>query len=291
MGGLAVDTTEEGGADGADPTRIPPPPLAPVLPASLAPLAALAALRNKKTYEGQLDRLTGTRMTLETQVSPARRTRRPSPPSSPTRISTSRLTHHNLALFADERARVCQHEPADDGGHEARIGSTQGNPRKDVRPACPRLLGAELPPRPVSLTVLLTPFDRALATLSCSTRNIDKVDATMDSVREQMELTNEISEAISHPAGLTNDADEVSLRPLLISHFGYLSTFISPVLTRLVVCAHPPSHRRISRRSSRRSSRSSSTTVFSAQSAHPYTRQDELELAHARVSPSPSCRD
>jgi charged multivesicular body protein 4 len=33
----------------------------------------------------------------------------------------------------------------------------------------------------------------------------------MDGVREQMELTNEISDAISHPVGLNNDADEVRI--------------------------------------------------------------------------------
>lgn len=31
----------------------------------------------------------------------------------------------------------------------------------------------------------------------------------MDGVREQMELTNEISDAISNPVGLNNDFDEV----------------------------------------------------------------------------------
>ncbi|KAF8610758.1 putative late endosome to vacuole transport-related protein [Ceratobasidium sp. AG-I] len=42
---------------------------------------------------------------------------------------------------------------------------------------------------------------------------IDKVDATMDQVREQMELTNEISEAISNPLGMTGvDVDEEDLK-------------------------------------------------------------------------------
>lgn len=34
---------------------------------------------------------------------------------------------------------------------------------------------------------------------------MDTVDATMDAVREQMELTNEISEAISNPVGMGID--------------------------------------------------------------------------------------
>lgn len=35
--------------------------------------------------------------------------------------------------------------------------------------------------------------------------NVDKVDATMDEVRNQLELTNEISQAISDPAGMGID--------------------------------------------------------------------------------------
>lgn len=35
--------------------------------------------------------------------------------------------------------------------------------------------------------------------------NVDTVDATMEAVREQMELTNEISEAISNPVGMGVD--------------------------------------------------------------------------------------
>jgi hypothetical protein len=40
--------------------------------------------------------------------------------------------------------------------------------------------------------------------------NVDKVDQTMDSIREQMDLTNEISDAISNPVGMGNQVDEVS---------------------------------------------------------------------------------
>jgi hypothetical protein len=41
-------------------------------------------------------------------------------------------------------------------------------------------------------------------------RKVDKVDQTMDSIREQMDLTNEISDAISNPVGMGNMIDEVS---------------------------------------------------------------------------------
>jgi len=39
---------------------------------------------------------------------------------------------------------------------------------------------------------------------------VEKVDQTMDSIREQMDLTNEISDAISNPVGMGNMVDEVS---------------------------------------------------------------------------------
>ncbi|CEH16322.1 related to snf7 protein [Ceraceosorus bombacis] len=42
--------------------------------------------------------------------------------------------------------------------------------------------------------------------------NIDKVDSTMDSIREQMDLGREISDAISNPVGMGNDIDEDELK-------------------------------------------------------------------------------
>jgi len=41
---------------------------------------------------------------------------------------------------------------------------------------------------------------------------IDKVDATMDSIREQMELTNEISDAIANPVNMGVDMDDEELK-------------------------------------------------------------------------------
>lgn len=43
-------------------------------------------------------------------------------------------------------------------------------------------------------------------------RDIDKVDNTMDSIREEMALSNEISEAISNPLGMGHEMDEDELR-------------------------------------------------------------------------------
>ncbi|EIW66541.1 vacuolar-sorting protein SNF7 [Tremella mesenterica] len=45
-----------------------------------------------------------------------------------------------------------------------------------------------------------------------SSLNIDKVDQTMDSIREQMDVANEISEAISNPTGMGNVVDEDELK-------------------------------------------------------------------------------
>ena len=42
--------------------------------------------------------------------------------------------------------------------------------------------------------------------------NIDKVDNTMDSIREQMALTNEISDALSNPVGMGAELDEDELK-------------------------------------------------------------------------------
>lgn len=42
-------------------------------------------------------------------------------------------------------------------------------------------------------------------------RDIDKVDATMDDIRDQMDVANEISEAISRPVGMGDELDEVTV--------------------------------------------------------------------------------
>ncbi|WFD31944.1 ESCRT-III subunit protein snf7 [Malassezia sp. CBS 17886] len=102
--------------------------------------AAQAALRQKKMYETELDRLAGSRMTLETQV--------------------NAIENANMNL---ETMKAMQRGSA-------------------------------------ALKNIHTNMD------------IDKVDNTMDSIREQMSLTSEISEAISNPVGIGNDLDEEELR-------------------------------------------------------------------------------
>ncbi|UZJ56403.1 hypothetical protein CBS101457_005723 [Exobasidium rhododendri] len=102
--------------------------------------AAQAALRQKKAYENELDRIAGTRMTLETQVNA---------------IESANM---NLETMTAMRR------------------------------------GAD-----------------ALRNIHGSL-NIDRVDTTMDSIREQMDLTNEISDAISNPVGMGHDIDEDDLK-------------------------------------------------------------------------------
>jgi len=101
--------------------------------------AALAALRRKKQFETELDRLGGTRLTLETQVNA---------------IESANINANTMEAMKK---------------------------------------GAD-----------------ALKVIHGSL-SIDKVDATMDSIREQMELTNEISDAISNPlnVGIENDEEEL----------------------------------------------------------------------------------
>jgi hypothetical protein len=53
-------------------------------------------------------------------------------------------------------------------------------------------------------------FFRCLILRRETNRNINKVDATMDQIREQMDISNEISDAISNPVNMGIDVDDVS---------------------------------------------------------------------------------
>ncbi|KAG8990974.1 ESCRT-III subunit protein snf7 [Tulasnella sp. 427] len=102
--------------------------------------AATAALRRKKQHEQELDRLSGTRLTLETQVNAI---------------------------------------------ESANINATTMEAMKKGADALKTIHGG--------LTM-------------------DRVDATMDSIREQMEITNEISEAISNPTNVGLELDDEELK-------------------------------------------------------------------------------
>ncbi|KAL7419634.1 ESCRT-III subunit protein snf7 [Cryptotrichosporon argae] len=101
--------------------------------------AATNALRQKKAYENELDKIAGTRLTLETQVNA---------------IESANLNAETM-LAMKKGAEALQ------GIH------------KNLQ--------------------------------------VDKVDQTMDKIREQMDLTNEISDAISNPVGMGAMVDEDDL--------------------------------------------------------------------------------
>jgi len=101
---------------------------------------ATAALRRKKAHETELDRISGQRLTLETQ------------------INTIESANINAEIMAAMKK------------------------------------GAD-----------------ALKVVHGS-MSIDKVDATMDSIREEMEVANEISEAISNPLTVGHEIDEDELK-------------------------------------------------------------------------------
>jgi charged multivesicular body protein 4 len=97
------------------------------------------ALKRKKQYEAQVEKISGARMTLETQV--------------------STIENANVNLEAVNAMKM----------------------------------GAQ-----------------ALKNMH-GTMNIDKVDDTMEEIKEQMDLANEISEAIAQPVGFGLDMDEDEL--------------------------------------------------------------------------------
>ncbi|KAJ3370067.1 hypothetical protein AMAG_14580 [Allomyces macrogynus ATCC 38327] len=100
---------------------------------------ALMALKRKKQYEGQIEKISGARMTIETQM----------------------MTIEN-----------------------ANVNLEAMNAMKAGADAMKQIHGA---------------------------MDINKVDATMDEIRDQMDLANEISDAISQPVGFGMDLDEDEL--------------------------------------------------------------------------------
>jgi len=101
---------------------------------------ATAALRRKKAHEAELDRLSGQRLTLETQVNT---------------IESANINAETMAAM------------------------------KKGADALKQIHGS---------------------------MSIDKVDATMDAIREEMEVANEISEAISNPLNVGHEIDEDELK-------------------------------------------------------------------------------
>lgn len=105
--------------------------------------------------------------------------------------------------------------------------------------------------------------------------NIDKVDSTMDSIREQMDLTNEISDAISNPVGMGHDIDEVSF-----SNYPYLRTVCCVTIRAHTHFTMPRMTLRTSSKSwSRKSSMSASLVPITSPSTHHPWQTQQVRVA------------
>jgi charged multivesicular body protein 4 len=141
-------------------------------------VAAQAALRQKKAYENELDRIAGTRMTLDTQVNAIESANMNLETMTAMRRGADALRNIHGSLYVSSRVERCYK---------------------------------------ALLTITLALYS-----------NIDRVDQTMDSIREQMDLTNEISDAISNPVGMGHDLDEVRMNSgLSCLHTRFLTLTIS----------------------------------------------------------------
>ena len=92
-----------------------------------------------------------------------------------------------------QRHRECQHEHGDHECHEAGQGHPQGHTRQSVRRAA------------LSIDTADQRSDVQAHPAALTRSNIDKVEQEMEDIREQMELGNEISAAISNPVGMSQD--------------------------------------------------------------------------------------
>lgn len=110
----------------------------------------------------------------------------PPPSSSSSSLSPLWIREKNSSDTLGQRIRIRKPKCRDHVGNEERIRSSQRHSHQSVRP----------PPLALQMKGLMI-------------SNVDKVDQTMDSIREQMDLTNEISDAISNPVGMGNQVDEV----------------------------------------------------------------------------------
>lgn len=151
-----------------------------------------------------------------------------------------------LTETSGERARISQLECRDNAGNEAGSTGPQRHPHKSVSQASSSRFVR------YSSCVTLSSGLRHILTVS----NVDKVDETMDSIREQMDLTNEISDAISNPVNMGHGVDEVSF----IGGTAQEKSFLNLELWL--------TDRTSSRPSWKPSSRRSWTTVSPEQSAH-----------------------
>jgi len=144
----------------------------------LSGLVAKQALRQKKVYEQELESISGRKMTLTTQVCLVSLI-------YPTTCETDRRDSSHKQVNAIESANMNKETlEAMKKGAEVLKG-----------------IHGKLYVRTFSVHQDAPLIGRERIVYS----NVDKVDATMDEVRNQLELTNEISQAISDPAGMGID--------------------------------------------------------------------------------------
>ena len=203
----------------------------------------MAALRNKKTKELELDRIAGTRLTLETQVC----------------VYLLYLLASHRVLYPHLRY-LQQRSNEKDCKADVQVNALESaNLNAETMLAMKK--GSEaLKGIHTSLYVFSQSPGIIGGILIVS--NVDKVDQTMDSIREQMDLTNEISDAISNPVGMGNQVDEVS--PY---------AFLRPNLDALTTIGHMLTNRTSSRRNLKLSSRRNWTTDLQVPNERLYTLQ------------------
>lgn len=123
----------------------------------------MMALKRKKAYEGQIDKIMGAKLTLESQV----------------------MTIEN-----------------------ANVNLEAMNAMKSGADAMKSIHGRVY----VFIKSLFVAFFNRYTLIIILFSDIDKVDTTMDDIRDQMDLANEISDAISQPVGFGLDMDEDELQ-------------------------------------------------------------------------------
>jgi len=146
--------------------------------------AATAALRRKKMHEGDLDKLAGMRLQLEVQVNTLE--------SANMNANTLDTMRRGANALRDIHNGLCVHLHT----LALLVILTHNHPcRISV-------------PFPSHLHLLLRVSFRVFRDSGFSS-TIDKVDATMNSINEQRDVANEISETISNTANLGLEIDEV----------------------------------------------------------------------------------
>jgi charged multivesicular body protein 4 len=146
---------------------------------------ATAALRRKKMHEGDLDKLSGVRLQLEVQINTLE--------SANINANTLDVMHRGAKALKNIHDELC----------------VPSFPFLQTLVLTRLILNLPRPPRFAPL-----PLWFGVCIIRFSQSNIDKVEATMNSINEQREFANEVAEAISDTTNLGINIDEVRETPL-----------------------------------------------------------------------------